>query len=254
MPLPLAIPIALGVAGAAASIYGASKSGGTVRTPMPNNENYKFGGSNEAREAWRNGLAERDAAALGQADQWGAQGAQAREQQARLMGEYQDVAAGKGPSIAQMQLRQGQQEAAGRAAQMAANTRGGGGNILTAQRMAQSQGAEQAAAVNAQAAQLRAGEIERARDAQVGLASGMRTGDMSAQSLYEQRAAGALGARMDLEQTDLNARMGYDAAQRGELNRTNDLQVQQAQKNKDRWMQFGGSLIGAAGSTAGKVG
>jgi len=100
---------------------------------------------------------------LAQQSLQGGQGGLMAAQQA-----YRQAAAGNAPSVAQVQLQQGQQNAALQANQMAASARGGAGAGIMAQRQAMTQQAMGAQNANAQAAHLRAEEMAQARQ---GLAS-----------------------------------------------------------------------------------
>lgn len=148
-----------------------------------------------------------------------------------------------------MQLAEAQQTEAQRGAALAASVRGGGGNQLMAQQMAQEQAALGASRASAEQAKVRQSEIENARAARGELASGMRGADMAGLTLQEQAAQNALGARMDMEETQLSSYQKYDAAQRGELDRADDMNNEKAQRSKDRWMRLGGSLLDVSGKT-----
>lgn len=238
------------------ALYGGGKalgmdgSGQPVRTYAPNADNYAFGGSSAARDDWRRFFNQQtDQAAAERAGVVGQQ-QQARGEQADLVQAYRDVESGKAPSLARMQLAEGQQAAAQRGAALAASARGGGGNILQAQRYAQEQAALGAAQTSADQAKLRTVEIAQARDARGQLASGMRGQDLQAQQMADQRYRDALGSRVGLEQTNLASMQAYDAAQRGEYDRANDLVIQQQTANRDRAAKIYDSTL----TTGGKVG
>lgn len=91
---------------------------------------------------------------------------------------YRDVLAGKGPSLAQEQLKSGLATAQAQAAQQAASVRGGGGNALLAAQNAQRTGAGMALATGGQAAQLRAQEVAAARQGLLQAGTQMRGQDL----------------------------------------------------------------------------
>jgi hypothetical protein len=247
--------------GLATSLYGASKGVAKPYKPqaLHQDENaYNYGGSAEGTSAWRDELAKRDAGALGGADKDAQMAAMARNQQQGLLGQYQQMAAGKGPSLAQEQAKRmlGQAQAAQVA--NAANVRGGAGNQLVAARGAADLGGQLQAQANQQASELRAKEQLAAMDAQKGLLGDIRSGDFTARGMGEQRAAGALGARMGLEdralgssiQRDQDARAGEQWLEEARMGAGKSLSEQQ-QKDKDRWMQFGGDMMSGGGQVAG---
>ena len=128
----------------------------------------------------------------------------ARQQQARgdqmaLGQQYQDVISGKAPSLAEMQMRQGQDDAAQSALNLAASARGGG--ALLAQQQAINANALGQQRVGQDAAMLRAQETSQARDAYGNLLNNVRGADL-----------GSMGQRADMAQ----AQAGSRVAQRGQ--------------------------------------
>lgn len=101
---------------------------------------------------------------------------QARTGQQALAQGYRDQISGAAPSVAQMQLQQGQESAARNAMAMAASNP----NVspAQAQRLAQQSMEATGLATNQQAAQLRAQETAQAQQALGGLLSGMRGQDI----------------------------------------------------------------------------
>ncbi len=99
-----------------------------------------------------------------------------RRRQAEQLRRYQDMQAGKGPSLGRMALQQGLQQATSQQQAMAASARGGPLQQRLAQRTSQMAGAQMAGRANQAAAQMRAqeqmaamGEVDRglrAREAQ----------------------------------------------------------------------------------------
>lgn len=124
-------------------------------------------------------------------------------QQQNALGMMRSAAEGKEPSVAQLQMQQGQRDAAAAAQGMASTARGGGGNAMLAMRQAQGANAEGAARTNQQAAMLRAQEMAQAREAYGGMAGNMR-GQSAQQAQFQTQAA--------MQQTGMNDQraMGYE--------------------------------------------
>lgn len=89
------------------------------------------------------------------------------------------AATGNAPSVAQMQLRQGLDQANSQAAGMAAGARGGGGNLALASRAALNQQGQNAMVTNQNAAMLRANEMATARQQYAQTAQGLGQLDLS---------------------------------------------------------------------------
>lgn len=114
--------------------------------------------------------------------QWrGSQQAEAARLQAILEGRG-------GPSLAEQQMAAGQEAAARNAINLAASTRGGGGNQLQAARMAQTQNLADAQATRQQAGMLRAQEQQQAGQQLQQLMYGARGQDLSTRSTSLQQA------------------------------------------------------------------
>jgi hypothetical protein len=125
-----------------------------------------------------------------------------------LMGvasDYQGVLSGTAPSVAQQQLYAGQQAANQNAAQLAAGTRGGGGNQLQAMRWAQAGQAVGNAQVNAQSAQLRAQEQDAARQGLAGVYNNAQQVDAGGAAQYQNAN---FQAQQDYQRNQLGADLG----------------------------------------------
>jgi hypothetical protein len=112
---------------------------------------------------------------------------------------YQQMADGRGPSVAREMAKQGADVAQQQALQLAAGARGGGGNQLLAMRQAQQTGALAQQRAMATSAQLGQQEQLSAMGAMGDLASRVRAGDAQAQELAAARGAAFLGARQGVE-------------------------------------------------------
>jgi hypothetical protein len=135
----------------------------------------------------------------------------ARGYQDQAAQSYLDVLSGKAPSLAQMQLDQGRVAANASAGQLAASARGGPGNLLLAQQQAQRQGAANNLAANAAAAQLRAREMDLARQGLLGAGTQMRGQDLDMRGQSQQQVK--MGADVQLAQTGLNDAMARSLEQ-----------------------------------------
>lgn len=140
------------------------------------------------------------------------------------MGMYGDMAAGNGPSVAEQQMKRGQDQAV--ANQMAMRASGSGGNLGAAMQGASAAGAGMAMQGNADAAALRAGEQQAAMAGLAQTAGQYAQGGLSQQGMglgLQGQAAGqqlaadtqwGLGQRaMDLEQLQGNRGFGLGVAQ-----------------------------------------
>lgn len=123
-----------------------------------------------------------------QASQARGLGLAARGAQGDALGMYRDAANGVGPSVAQAQLQRGSDAAAAQAQSLAASARGSGvqRGAATLAGIQAASGATQNAA--ADAAALRAQEIQQARAGYAGLAGQMRSGDAALQGQDAQQA------------------------------------------------------------------
>lgn len=198
-----------------------------------------------------------------QADFAQAQADYARQQ--ALAGQYENVLAGKGMSLAELQMRQGQQQAMQQAAQMAASARGGTAGLMMAQRSAQQQSALGTAGVARDAAMLRAKEVAEARGQLGGLLGAMRQGsqaqtqtqaqlEMQQRQLNDARAAAQLQAQLDVNRAQLEGSMGYQGAALGARQKQAAMEQESAQKAADKRAGVTGSIFGAAAKKLGLPG
>jgi hypothetical protein len=121
----------------------------------------------------------------GAADQRG--DVQGRADMQGAVGLARTAAEGNAPSVAQMQLRQGMDQANAQAAGMAAGARGGGGNLALAARQAQMQQGQNAMATNQQNAMLRATEMAQARQQYMQGAQGLGQMDLASRQMNDAR-------------------------------------------------------------------
>lgn len=174
---------------------------------------FTYGGDANYYKNLRDRHAQQEGQGLEQANQDYANSGLARSQMQQMADQYGRVAAGKaGPSLAEQQMRAGQQQAAQQAAQMAASTRGGTGAMLAAQRAAQTQSVLGQQDVAQQAGMLRAKEVQQARDAQAGLLGAMRQQDLSSRGQGQQEALGYAGAQHAATMGALQGSMGLQQA------------------------------------------
>ncbi len=262
---------------AAKKVYDyASGSGGetpfsktdSLQTPTFNPDGYSYGGSHEAEQAmrarYRQQQAEADQRHLDwrQPDQDRANSLAARGQQSALSTIYQRQIAGQGPSVAEAQLYAGQQANAQQQAAMAAGTRGGGGNILAAQRMAQRQAAFAGLATNRDAAMLRAQEQQNAMQGQGALLNTMRQGDVSQGQLDQQRQVQQTqlndqrnqyyqGAEQHVNDQRLNGSMAFEQNKNGMQAQTEQFNAGLTEADKKRTQQYVGMGLNAASKAGG---
>lgn len=173
-------------------------AGPRADAPEVDASKYQWGGKAGAAEAEQGRL-------TGFEDQQRALALGARGQQAGLAGQYADMAAGKGPSLAGQQMTAGLQQAQGQQQAMAAATRGGAGNALLAQRAAQRSGQEMAAGVVRDQGMARVQEQLGAMQGQAGLLGQMRGADM-------QGYQADMGAKYGIAGQQLGAGMAQDKA------------------------------------------
>lgn len=209
----------------------------------------------------------------GQANADYAQQQQAREQQMGLAQQYQDVIAGKTPSLAEMQMRRGQEDSNQAALNLAASARGGGALLAQQQGLQASALGQQR--VNQDAAMLRAQETAQARDAYGNLISGVRGQDLGARSQSAEQAQAAAATKLQSEQQRYQQGFGYraQADQIGASQRDSNVGVSQGNQSakvalatgqqqaaaaqRAAMIQGGASLVGSglaayAGSSGGK--
>lgn len=150
-------------------------------------------------------------------------------------GLYTQAAQGNAPSVAQLQLQSGQQDAARQAAQLAAGARGTG-NQLYAANMAQQQNAIGQQNTNAQSAMLRANEMAQAR---AGLAGVAAQQSQLGQNYQLQNNAQSIAER----EAALRAAQGTQTAQTG-------ADVATMQSNNQTALANVGKLVGGIAAIA----
>lgn len=127
--------------------------------------------------------------------------------QQNALGMYEQAALGQGPSVAELQMRQGGDQAIANAAAIAAQGRSG--NLGSMQRQAGQAGAALGIQTNQAAAQLRAGEQQAALAGYAGLGTQMQQAGAQEQLTYagfgnqQQLAAQQLGTQYDLGRREL---------------------------------------------------
>ncbi|MBK9073235.1 MAG: hypothetical protein IPL79_19880 [Myxococcales bacterium] len=176
--------------------------------PTPRERAY-MGGNALAEQRYLSELGGGEYAAFQAAEEAQRQANEARGLENQVFGEfgaldqqYADLAAGRGPSVGRQMAMQGADVAQQQANQMAASARGGGGNQLLAQRMAQQTGAQAQQQASAEAARIGAQEQLAAMGARAGiagqragLAGQMRSGDYQGRAYDEARGGRYLDAR-----------------------------------------------------------
>lgn len=125
------------------------------------------------------------------------------------------AAEGNAPSVAQMQLRQGLDQANAQAAGMAAGARGGGGNLALAARQAQMQQGQNAMATNQQNAMLRASEMAQARDAYAQSSINARAQQLQAAGLDADTAMKQATLEIQDRALRTSEAMGYEGLRAG---------------------------------------
>lgn len=158
---------------------------------------------------------------------------QSRGQQNDAIGLQRSAALGQQPSVAQMQMQQGMQQAQAAQASAAAGARGGGANLAAAQRMGAMQGAQLGAQGVQNSAMLRAGEMATARDAFGNATTAQRGQDF-------QQAAGQAG--LDAQQRAANDAYSMGMTQNASTSNQALLNAQMQQQ-----AQTSSNSLGAAG-------
>lgn len=209
------------------------------------------------------------------ANQDRAYGLEARGIQGEAAQSYRDVLAGKTPSLADLQMRQGLAQASTQAAQQAASTRGGGGAALLANQEALRVGAANAAQASTQAAMLRAQEVAAARAGLLQSGTQMRgqDNDMRGQSQGQTQMVAANEAQQraqndamirSLEQGRLAALAGQQGAKsqyasdviagqsgnQGASLQMQQMAQQQRNRDQDYQRQLAGGMLQQGGSLA----
>ncbi len=280
MPLPLAIPLAMGAVGVAGGIanqlFNKSKK---VQPVQIDRANYQYGGSpdyfvNRQRDmqqaASMSGTRQAYDYNASQQNDAIASANMARDQQARLAGQLSEVVAGRGgPSVAEQQMRAGNAQAAKNALQVAASARGG--NYASAAGAAQQQNAMAAQATNQQTGMLRAQEIAQARGELGSLYGQMRAGDVSTGQLAisgQQAQADAAMRQMQINDAKWQAAVGNELAMnnaqmQGGIALGNaqlqagmaaqGMNAQQSAANKQQWANIFGGLAQGGGGMLGMM-
>lgn len=189
-----------------------------------------------------------EAQALAQAQGSYDQSQQARAHQQRMLGEYEAMAAGRGPSLAREQLATGLGQAQAQASQTAASARGGGANALLANRAAQAQGSQAALQTNQQAAEIRAKEQLSAMEAQAGIASNMRAGDLSTRGQDLGLANSQMDAQMRINDSTLKGKMAAAGAHQQAAQFDADQQFKADESYRQRRQQFASGIMRGAAS------
>ncbi|MBP9863224.1 MAG: hypothetical protein KBD62_35085 [Kofleriaceae bacterium] len=174
--------------------------------------NTEFSGA-EKRARWYDALGSHysdrpdTAADYTTADQDYARQQEARAQQMALGQQYQDVIAGKTPSLAEMQMRAGQDATAQQSLNMAASARGGGGLLAAQQAMNANALGQQN--VNRDAGMLRAQETAQARDAYGNLINNVRGADLGSMGQRADMAQAQAGINLTSQQQRYAQGLGY---------------------------------------------
>lgn len=190
------------------------QAGGSTWVDDPSDPNGGYWVSSvDAQTAKYNDLGDRYASRADTAIDYGqangdyAQQQQVREQQMALGQQYQDVIAGKTPSLAEMQMRRGQEDSNQAALNLAASARGGGALLAQQQGLQASTLGQQR--VNQDAAMLRAQETMQARDAYGNLLGGMRGQDLGARGQSAEQAQAQAQTKLQSEQQRYVQGLGY---------------------------------------------
>lgn len=207
----------------------------------------KLGKNSMARKEYdKRAAMEADALARGDASY--DQSQQARDEQRRVLGEYREMASGKGPSLGREQLWSGLGQSQAQATQTAASARGGGANALLANRAAQQQGAQMALQTNQQAAEIRAKEQLSAMEAQAGIASNMRAGDLSTRGQDLGQANAQMDAQFRVADSTLKGKMAAAGAHQQAAQFDADQQFKADESYRQRRQQFAAGILRGAAS------
>lgn len=129
-----------------------------------------------------------------------------------MLDKYGAMEAGRGPSLAREQAWRGYGQAQAQATQTAASARGGGANALLANRAAQQQGGQLAMQTNQQAIENTRAEQLHAMDAQAGIASNMRQGDLATRGQDLGQANAQMDAQFRVADSSLKGKMAAAGA------------------------------------------
>lgn len=250
------LPLILGGALAAGGLAGSYASGAMDPTKKvtardPNAQAYQYGGSADATQKWRDDLAARQGQMGQRRDAWDPRLANDISAQQRALGRFEDMAAGRGPSLAREQLAEGQAEAQRRQMAMAAGASGGAAGRQLAERNAQRLGADAQLDTNRAAAQIRAQEQIAAMNAAANLSTGMRNASQQGGVDAQRFESEAMGMRLGLEQQQMQGAMAHDQAQLQQDRWQQEQNAQIEEGNKKRKGALWGSLLGAGSSLMG---
>lgn len=242
MPLPLLAAGALlagaGVVGGLAS-GAASSSKGPTRQPDRASYDYTYTPTYNWQAA--------------EADYQRQQAAQGGLMDAAARARAEAEKARNGPSLAQIQMAEGQSRAAADAAQVAANARGGPAAVAIAQRQAQAQQVEGQASLARSTAQLRAQEeatdrqlrqADYARELAALQAAGGVAGQMRQGS--QGQVFGEQDRNMQAARYDQEGGMAYDQA----AQQFDQAKAAADEANRQRKQKFWGSLVGTGAGIA----
>lgn len=250
------LPLALGAGMAAAGLIGSYASGAMKDTAKvtardPNAQAYQYGGSADAAQRWRDDLAARQQQMGQRRDAWDPRLNNDIAAQNRALGRFEDMAAGRGPSLAREQLAEGQAEAQRRQMAMAAGASGGAAGRQLAERNAQRVGADAALDANRAAAQIRAQEQIGAMQAAANLSTGMRNASQEGGFGAQRFESEAMGMRLGLEQQQMQGQMALDQAglQQDRWQQETNMQIEEA--NKARKGKLWGGLTNAGAGMMG---
>jgi hypothetical protein len=206
---PMGAAVGAGLGGALGGTVGGWFGKKKKEIAAPPAERVYMGGSGLAEQRYLSELGGGEYNAFQAAEEAQRQANAARGLENQVFGEfgaldqqYAEMAAGRGPSVARQMAMQGANTAQMQANQLAAGARGGGGNQLLAQRMAQQTGAQAQQQASAAAAQLGQQEQLAAMGARAGLAGQraglagqIRSGDYQGRAYDEARGGRYLDAR-----------------------------------------------------------
>lgn len=253
MPLPLLIAGGALAAGGLIGSYasGAMKAGKKVDPYQHDQNAYQYGGSAEAAQQWRDDLEARQGQMAQRRDKWDPRLNNDIAAQNRALGRFEDMAAGRGPSLAREQLAEGQAEAQRRQMAMAAGASGGAAGRQLAERNAQRIGSDAQLDTNRAAAQLRAQEQIGAMQASANLATGMRNASQEGGFNAQRFESEAMGMRLGLEQQQMQGAMALDANKAATDRWTQEQNSRIEEANKQRKSSMWGSLLGAGAGMLG---
>lgn len=250
--LPLFIGAGLAGAGLIGSYAsGAMKETAKVQAKDPNAQAYQYGGSADATQQWRDELAARQQQMAQRRNTWDPRLNNDIAAQNRALGRFEDMAAGRGPSLAREQLREGQAEAQRRQMALAAGASGGAAGRQLAERNAQRIGADAALDTNRAAAQIRAQEQMGAAQAAANLSTGMRNASQDGGFNAQRFESEAMGMRLGLEQQQMQGAMALDQAALGQDRWEQETNNRIAAENRQRKQALWGGLTSAGAGMMG---